>query len=483
MSKADRNPLGLRWQVIVALILGAILLACGVALFVSAHWDRSAPARASPSSRDGQRLPPRRRPGRASASRPFDGPARRGNLSTGAAIALVGQIFNIEEHWPAAILMWAWPRWPAGFCCATRRSRFLRCCSFRPGFSRSFRITPAGHIGESVYIGPLPDRLGGALPHVLPRLEAKIVQGILLAVAAIGRGGSCAFCWKAGVPGATRPICLSACAHLGLGGHCRDSAALRALQIPQERDSSGRCDCFYDCAALVPTHLDADFDNSTATGFSLHGNEPNLASHALVAAFCVFIIWWGVRQASQALVNLGIVGFAITVFWFYFSDIFDKLGRSLGLIGLGILFLAGGWALEKMRRNLVAGMKQCGNHFRYDYSGGAMKWPNSLWNLHRSAADSTALVSSIAAKYLYQRATCPRVWVRTAAYDPEMVMRGRYLSLRLTVDGCQSTLPSRLCTPNFPRNATAPPKPNGFPSTGGGTPFNSAPSSRWKATS
>ena len=55
------------------------------------------------------------------------------------------------------------------------------------------------------------------------------------------------------------------------------------------------------------------------------------------------------RQASQALVNLGIVGFAIAVVWFYFSDIFDKLGRSLGLIGLGILFLAGGWALEKMR--------------------------------------------------------------------------------------------------------------------------------------
>ena len=31
------------WQVIVALILGAILLACGVALFVSAHWDKIGP--------------------------------------------------------------------------------------------------------------------------------------------------------------------------------------------------------------------------------------------------------------------------------------------------------------------------------------------------------------------------------------------------------------------------------------------------------
>ena len=42
------------------------------------------------------------------------------------------------------------------------------------------------------------------------------------------------------------------------------------------------------------------------------------------------------------------------------------------------------------------------------------------------------IVSSVALKYLYQRATCPRVWTRTAAYDPELVMRGRYLSLQLT---------------------------------------------------
>jgi hypothetical protein len=51
------------------------------------------------------------------------------------------------------------------------------------------------------------------------------------------------------------------------------------------------------------------------------------------------------------------------------------------------------------------------------------------------------IVSSIAAKYLYQRWSCPRVWTRTVAYDPELVMRGRYLSLRLTVDGCGRIAP------------------------------------------
>jgi hypothetical protein len=72
-----------------------------------------------------------------------------------------------------------------------------------------------------------------------------------------------------------------------------------------------------------------------------------------------------------------------------------------------------------------------------------------------------ALVSSIAAKYLYQRHSCPRVWTRAAAYDPYMVMRGRYLSLRLSVDGCQSTLPSALHA-TFPRNSDGTPKPNGY---------------------
>ena len=61
-----------------------------------------------------------------------------------------------------------------------------------------------------------------------------------------------------------------------------------------------------------------------------------------------------------------------------------------------------------------------------------------------------AIVSTIAAKYFYERKTCPRVWVRTVAIDPELPMRGRYLSLRVTVDGCQSTLPSAKAA-KFPR--------------------------------
>lgn len=62
------------------------------------------------------------------------------------------------------------------------------------------------------------------------------------------------------------------------------------------------------------------------------------------------------------------------------------------------------------------------------------------------------IVSSVAAKYLYQRQSCPRVWTRAAAYDPSLPMRGRYLSLQLRVDGCASTLPSAKQA-QFPRNS------------------------------
>src|SRR5579863_6537955 len=42
-SEQQVHAAGLSWQSLTALILGAILLACGVALFISAHWDEFGP--------------------------------------------------------------------------------------------------------------------------------------------------------------------------------------------------------------------------------------------------------------------------------------------------------------------------------------------------------------------------------------------------------------------------------------------------------
>ncbi len=49
------------------------------------------------------------------------------------------------------------------------------------------------------------------------------------------------------------------------------------------------------------------------------------------------------------------------------------------------------------------------------------------------AALQAGLVASLGAKLLYDRATLPRAWARAAPYDPDLPIRGRYVSLQLAV--------------------------------------------------
>ena len=51
--------------------------------------------------------------------------------------------------------------------------------------------------------------------------------------------------------------------------------------------------------------------------------------------------------------SLGAVILALTLICFYFSQVFDKLGRAATLIGLGVILLLGGWLLERLRRQLL----------------------------------------------------------------------------------------------------------------------------------
>lgn len=50
------------------------------------------------------------------------------------------------------------------------------------------------------------------------------------------------------------------------------------------------------------------------------------------------------------------------------------------------------------------------------------------------AAAHVALVASLGGKLLYDRATLPRVWVAAAPFDPDLPIRGRYVSLQLAVE-------------------------------------------------
>jgi uncharacterized membrane protein len=353
----QKRPAGLRWQVIVVLILGAMLLACGVALFVSAHWDQIGPG-----ARFAVVL------GMVGIFHLGGGWARSrfhglstalhavGTASTGAAIALVGQIFNIQEHWPAAVLLWALAALSGWILLHDEAQQTLALLLFPAWILSEFAFAAEGHIGGNVYAGRFLIVWAVLYLTFFLGSRRKILQGILFAVGAIASvvgimvllvGWSSWSGNQTYLPLGLRTwgwVDIAALPLLFAVFKFRKSvipvavAIVFSIALPW-------------CMRIQTQHYDYGQFHNTAT-YSV----PNLAAHALVAAFAVFVIWWGVRLVSKELVNLGIVGFAIAVGWFYFSDIFDKVGRSLGLIGLGILFLAGGWALEKTRRNLMAGM-------------------------------------------------------------------------------------------------------------------------------
>jgi uncharacterized membrane protein len=355
-EQQQKQPAGLRWQGLVALILGAILLACGVVLFVNAHWDQIGPG-----ARFALVL------AMVAVFHVAGGLVREkyhglsialhavGTASTGAAIALTGQIFNIQEHWPAAILMWAIAALVGWALLLDQAQQTLALLLIPAWLIAEFTYYSENHIGQGAYIGRF--LFVWALLYLTFFLGSrrKAVQGILFAVAAIASILGVVMMlegWRSWGSQMSLPWGLRVWAWVGI-------AALPLIVALVRFTKS-----FIPVAAAVAFSIALPWCNRIWTEHFGYGsgqssytfNEPNLVAHALVAAFAIFIIWWGVRQASKALVNFGIVGFAITVGWFYFSDIYDKVGRSLGLIGLGVLFLAGGWALEKMRRRLIGTM-------------------------------------------------------------------------------------------------------------------------------
>jgi uncharacterized membrane protein len=357
-QSAPKDSPGLKWQGVTALILGAILLACGVVLFVSAHWDQIGPG-----ARFSLVI------AMAAAFHIAGGFARPNNLalssalhavgtvSTGAAIALVGQIFNIQEHWPAAILLWALAAL-AGWMLLRDQAQQTLALLLVPAWifcELGFRMN--GHIGDSVYMGRLC--FVWALLDITFFLNSRrrAVQGILFAVGIVGAVSGIVMMlsawesWSANqtfIPFGTRVLAWIAIAAIPLliaAFHGHKGLVPIAASIAF-------------CLALPWCYRTFTESYTTPNGIKAIWirTDSTFLAYLLVAVFAVFLCGWGVRLASRALVNLGIVGFAASVMWFYSSDIMSKFNRSLGLIGLGILFLAGGWALEKMRRRILARM-------------------------------------------------------------------------------------------------------------------------------
>jgi hypothetical protein len=96
------------WPVRLALAFGGLAIGAGVLLFVSAHWDGLSPAMRftlvlglTAGFHVAAAFLAPRLPALATTFHAL------GTAALGAGIFLTGQIFNLAEHWPGGVMLWA----------------------------------------------------------------------------------------------------------------------------------------------------------------------------------------------------------------------------------------------------------------------------------------------------------------------------------------------------------------------------------------
>jgi uncharacterized membrane protein len=330
---------------------GGLLLAAGVLLFVAANWDLL-----SPWSRFGllAGIVAVLHLGGAAGSR-FS-PAlstslhAAGTAALGAGIFLSGQIFHLQEHWPQALLLWAvgagfaalllrdWPQvlWVAvlgpAWLAAEWGSLFPWYRLVTPGIAEtvlSFGLV----VLSAAYVAATGPGLDAAWRRALARLGAV---GLVVAALSLASSGD-ALVRELG--GNARPDDVPV-ALLALGWGVALGLPLGLAWLLRRREA------WPVAAAAALAGIVVALDAAVTA--------QRLLIYLIYAVGSVGLVAWGFRDRERGRVNLGVLGFTLTVFAFSFSSLYDMLGRAAGLIGMGVLFIAGGWLAERVRRRLLA---------------------------------------------------------------------------------------------------------------------------------
>jgi uncharacterized membrane protein len=352
-ERSHQRAQGLSWPVLVALAMGALMLGAGVLLFVAAHWDAM-----SPTARFGLvlLLVAVFHVAAAGVAQRFAAMSVAlhavGTVALGAGIFLSGQIFHLQTNWYSGFLLWGagaalgyglLRQWPQAVLAAAllpvwcfgewqahtswHDEGVLACGALMLALTYVSSARSAHPTFTQVGIG----WLGG-----LALLPATFMAVVMSADSL--RLGDAA----AATPDATSSINIWWSWALALGVPLLLAAASRGKHVW----ANG-------VAALWVLGL---YGLSVNGAWASHGFEVGLPVYAWCLLGALGLVAWGVKEGHKARVNLGVAMFGLTVLAFYFSSLMDKLGRSLSLVGLGILFLLGGWALEKWRRSLMARM-------------------------------------------------------------------------------------------------------------------------------
>lgn len=335
----------LRWPAILAVGFGVLMLCAGILLFVAAHWDELSPAQRF-SLVLGMVAVFHLAAGLLGEKVPQIGMALHvaGTVCLGAGIFLAGQIFNLEEHWPGGIMLWAlgavlaWlvlRQWPQALMAAVLIPWWiggeweLATEHYRGG---AWNIAAQGFLLLSILYLTAP--ITNSKQYLR---RAMVWVGGLALIPFIGdvmfTGESVHYSWmqQTALPAGLRA--------LGYFVAYVPALALAAISRKRQSVSMFLAAAWVFVLGLISRIKDVD-------------HNPWLYLWVALGA-CAFC-YWGVRDNRRLFINFGTAVFAIDVIAFYFSSVLDKMGRSMGLILLGVIFLAGGWVLNRLRTDLIA---------------------------------------------------------------------------------------------------------------------------------
>ncbi len=323
------------------LTLGAVLLAAGLLLFISAHWDGMSPtgrfalvlAMVGGLHGLGARAAASALPALATALHGV------GTVAFGAGVYLTGQIFHLAARWPLGLLLWGLGA-AAGW-------RLLRQW---PQLALLAVLGPTWLVAEWMTLAN-----EARLADLVPAAGVLLLSLAYLAAATgpdIGAPRR-VLLWVGGLalaPAGVTWAVVGALPSRGPSSLSRETAVTLvlgwfvALTGPLLLGWRLRGQAFWPLGVavawlLVSVALPVDHLIALRFGWWALGG--------------VLLAIWGVRDGRAERVNFGAVVVALTLIAFYFSQVFDKLGRSASLIGLGVLFLLGGWVLERLRRQLL----------------------------------------------------------------------------------------------------------------------------------
>ena len=333
----------------IAFGLGALALSAGIMLYVAAHWDLLGPVGRSlvlvasiVLLHGGAALASTRLPALATSLH------AAGTAAYGAAIFLAGQTFHLAESWPQAFLLWAAGAavglmllrdWPHTLWLAVLVPAWLSATWAAQAADVAPVVTSFGLLLLAIaYLGSVRQEPDSAWRRALSRLGAVCVLPLaaLHANAALYRGPPDGTSLVA-PPGDSR-------ATLALGWAVAAGLPLLVAWLLRRRESWPVAVAALLAAAMIP----------------LDGSKPlqELLAYLVCGAGSAGIVAWGLRDGDRLRVNVGVLCFACTLLFFYFASLYDRLDRAIGLVGVGLLLIGGGWWLERMRRRLLSRIEE-----------------------------------------------------------------------------------------------------------------------------